>query len=304
MITRRAFLRFFTGLFGLGLATSAYAMIVEPFWRMRITRYALTPPGWPRGLKLKLAVVADIHACNPWMTADRVRDIARETNALDADCILLLGDYVAAHRFQEPVPPADWASSLSILKAPLGVHAVLGNHDWWGDREALARQAGPTVARRALESVNIKVYENDVIRLEKDGEPFWLAGLGDQVAFVTVRGWRNPVRGVDDLPGTLAQVTDDAPVILMAHEPDVFVRVPSRVALTISGHTHGGQVRIFGYAPVVPSRFGQRFVYGHVVEDGRNLVVSGGLGCSGVPARIGSPPEIVLIELGGDPLVS
>ena len=62
--------------------------------------------------------------------------------------------------------------------------------------------------------------------------------------------------GVDDLPGTLKQVTDDAPVILMAHEPDIFPNVPDRVSLTLAGHTHGGQVRIFGYAPVVPSRFG------------------------------------------------
>jgi predicted MPP superfamily phosphohydrolase len=92
-------------------------------------------------------------------------------------------------------------------------------------------------------------------------------------------------------------VSDDAPVILMAHEPDIFPRVPERVALTVSGHTHGGQVRIFGYAPIVPSSFGNRYVYGHVVEDDRNLVVSAGLGCSGVPVRFGAPPEIVMIEL-------
>ena len=58
-------------------------------------------------------------------------------------------------------------------------------------------------------------------------------------------------------------------------------------ALTVAGHTHGGQVRLFGYAPVVPSRFGARYAYGHVVEAGRNLVVSGGLGCSGIPVRFG-----------------
>ena len=301
MITRRAFLRFFTGVFGLGFATSAWAMIIEPFWRMRITRYAFTPAGWPDGLSLRLAIVADIHACNPWMTAARVREIAETTNDLGADCVLLLGDYVAGHKYQEPVPAGDWAKALSILKAPLGVHAVLGNHDWWNDREAMKRLAGPTVARLALESVGIRVYENDAARLEKDGRPFWLAGLGDQMAFIPVRGWRDPARGADDLPGALAKITDDAPVILMAHEPDVFARVPSRVALTISGHTHGGQVRLFGHALVVPSCYGERFAYGHVVEDGRDLVVSGGLGCSVFPVRLGSPPEIVVIELGGDP---
>ena len=113
---------------------------------------------------------------------------------------------------------------------------------------------GPTVARRALEAAGIPVYENDAVRLSKDGRPFWLAGLGDQLAYVPARRFR-PVRriGVDDLGATLAKVTDDAPVILLAHEPDVAQRVPSRVALQLSGHTHGGQVRLLGWSPVVPS---------------------------------------------------
>jgi hypothetical protein len=83
----------------------------------------------------------------------------------------------------------------------------------------------------------------------------------------------------------------------MIHEPDIFNSVPDRVSLTLAGHTHGGQVRVFGYAPIVPSRFGQRYLYGHIVEDGRHLVVSAGLGCSGLPVRLGSPPEIVMIEV-------
>lgn len=87
-------------------------------------------------------------------------------------------------------------------------------------------------------------------------------------------------------------------MILLAHEPDIFPDVPSRVALTISGHTHGGQVRLFGYSPVVPSRFGNRYAYGHVVEGGRNLVVSGGLGVAILPVRFGMRPEIVQIDLG------
>jgi predicted MPP superfamily phosphohydrolase len=86
----------------------------------------------------------------------------------------------------------------------------------------------------------------------------------------------------------------------MVHEPDIFPKVPSRVSLTVAGHTHGGQVRFGGYAPIVPSKFGGRYVYGHIVEEGRNLVVSAGLGCSGLPVRFGAPPEIVLIELSAE----
>ena len=103
---------------------------------------------------------------------------------------------------------------------------------------------------------------------------------------------------MDDLPGTLAQIAEDGtPVILMAHEPDIFPEVPERVALTLSGHTHGGQVRLFGWSPIVPSRYGNRYAYGHVREGARDLVVSGGIGCSILPVRFGVVPEITVIEL-------
>jgi predicted MPP superfamily phosphohydrolase len=137
------------------------------------------------------------------------------------------------------------------------------------------------------------------VRLQKEAHAFWLAGLGDQLALLPgIRWGRHRFAGVDDLPGTLAKVTDDAPVILLAHEPDIFPQVPERVSLTLSGHTHGGQVRLFGYSPVVPSRFGNRYAYGHIVENERNLIVSGGLGCAILPVRIGVPPEIVLVDVG------
>jgi predicted MPP superfamily phosphohydrolase len=182
------------------------------------------------------------------------------------------------------------------------VHAVLGNHDWWEDQEARRRGRGPVRAGLALERAGIPVYHNASVRLEKDGAPFWLAGLGDQWGFSKGRacrsGERSRCKGMDDLDGTLRQVTDDAPVLLMAHEPDIFPKVPDRVALTIAGHTHGGQVKVLGYAPIVPSRYGSRYIYGHIVEEGRNLVVSAGLGCSIAPVRLGAPPEIVLIEVG------
>ena len=102
----------------------------------------------------------------------------------------------------------------------------------------------------------------------------------------------------DDLPATLAQIDDDAPAILMAHEPDLFVDVPDRFAVTLSGHTHGGQVHlpVLG-RPVVPSVYGQRFAYGHIREEGRDLIVSAGLGCSIAPVRFGVPPEITVITL-------
>ena len=297
-MNRRGFLR----LIGLGALAPAllggYAVAVEPLHRLRVARYAFAPPRWTPGLRLRAAVLADIHACEPWMDAARLGRIVARANALEPDIVLLLGDYRSGMSLAtRALAPGEWAAPLAGLAAPLGVHAVLGNHDWWEDAAAQAREAGPTEAQDALAAVGIPVLENRAVRLEKEGRPFWLAGLGDQLAFPPTAA-RPRWRGTDDLPTTLAGVTDDAPVVLMAHEPDIFPRVPSRISLTLSGHTHGGQVRLFGYAPVVPSRYGNRYAYGHKIEGGRHLVVSGGLGCSVAPIRFGSPPEIVLLDLG------
>lgn len=305
MLSRRRFLK---GVLAIAAGTTAlggYA-VAEP-WRLTVTRYALTPPNWPAGFKLRCAIITDIHACEPWMGSSRIAQIVARTNALTPDITLLLGDYEAGSRLarlSQPVPHAVWAAALSQLTAPLGIHAVLGNHDWWSDQEAQHRRSGPVAAGDALQAAGIPVYQNDAVKLAKAGQPFWLAGLGDQWAFRKRRslGQGNlSFGGMDDLEATLAQIRDDAPVILMAHEPDIFPQVPSRVSLTVSGHTHGGQVTLAGFAPFVPSRYGRRYVYGHVVEDDRNLIVSAGLGCSGIPVRFGRPPEIVVIELGSQP---
>ena len=299
-ISRRRFLKTL-GLSGVGaVGLSGYAAAIEPGYRLNVTRYRVSPSGWSPGLNLSIGVIADVHAGGPLMPAARIRAIAERTNDLKPDLIVLLGDFAASHKFKtRSVAPSEWASALGILTAPLGVHAILGNHDWWDDIAAQRSGRGPVIGRRVLERVGIPVYENDAVRLEKAGRPFWLAGLGDQLALIRgrrKRAWRK-FEGVDDLPGTLAKVTDDAPIVLLAHEPDIFPQVPERVTLTLCGHTHGGQVRLFGYSPRVPSRYGNRFAYGHIVEGNRNLIVSGGLGCSILPVRIGVPPEIVMVDV-------
>src|SRR6202171_1435202 len=266
MISRRKFLRFFAGLGAFSASTATYGFGVEPLLRLRVARYDISPPQWPADFQLKIAVIADLHACDPWMSLDRIEAIVEHTNALDADIIVMLGDYVAGHRHVTRIIPAgEWAPVLAGLKAPLGVHAILGNHDWWEDKAVQRDGQGTTIARRALEAVGIPVYENDARRLIKAGRAFWLAGRGDQLAHLPARRFR-PVKriGVDDLAATLAQETDDAPIILLEHLPDVAVRVPARVALQLSGHTHGGQVRLFGWSPVVPSRYGEKFADGHL----------------------------------------
>src|SRR5262249_29406742 len=154
--------------------------------------------------------------------------VVDEANAVEPDAVLLLGDYRAGHhmmRFARQVADAEWTAVLAGLRAPLGVHAVLGNHDWWDDPAAQANRHGPTEVGLALQAIGIPVYENAAVRLNKNGRPFWIAGLGDQWAFWLPFHLERPPParqrhyGVHDLSGTLARVTDDAPVILLAHEP-------------------------------------------------------------------------------------
>ena len=295
-LDRRRFLGLLGGVASGLFAFGGYAFGYEPFYRLDVARYQFTPPGWPPSLRLRIAALSDIHASDPFMTAERIRQIVARTNSLEPDIIVLLGDYVFGHSYQfRRLANAEWAVELARLQAPLGVHAILGNHDWWDTPKDPRR--GADAVRQALSSASIPVLENDAIRLSKDGQPFWLLGLGDQLALSFNDGWN--WRGVDDLPATLAKLSDDAPAILLAHEPDIFVKVPARVSLTLSGHTHGGQLRLFGWSPVIPSRYGNRFAYGHVVENERHLVVTGGLGVSRIPLRFGVPPEIALVTLGG-----
>lgn len=284
-----------------GLGTAGYAVGIEPNM-VRVAEYRPRPKNWPDEIKLRIAAVSDVHANEPWLDLGKLKAICERVNALEPDIILLLGDYRSGMRLKfREVPIVDWAAALKTLTAPLGVHAIMGNHDYWDDDEAMLRRAGPTAAQLGLEDAGIPVYLNRAMRLEKEGRGFWLAGLDDLVAFVPLRHDRSydGPEGLDDLPGTLAQITTDEPAILMSHVPDIFPLVPDRIALTLSGHTHGGQVRILGYSPVVPSMYGNRFAYGHVVEDDRHLIVSSGLGFSKIPVRLGIPPEILLVELGG-----
>ncbi len=287
-VTRRGVVLGGLGLAGLTTSgTTAYAAGVEA-QTLVVTNYRPVPTGWPANKRLTITVIADLHAGGPNMGVEHIRRVIDTANPLKSDLIVILGDYFASHRFvTERVPHPVWAAELARLRAPLGVWAIYGNHDWWYDIDGV---------RQALAGVGIPVLENDAIMLGEAGNRFWLAGIGDQIAY---RLGHNQFRGVDDLPGTLARIRTDDPVILLVHEPDIFPRVPNRVALTLAGHTHGGQVRLpFIWPAFVPSAYGARFAYGHIIEGGRHMIVSGGLGTSIVPARLGVPPEIVRIELG------
>jgi uncharacterized protein len=301
MIDRRRFLANGLALPLIGVSTAVYAVGVEPNLLLQVKRYSLTPAGWPAGLNLRLAVISDIHAGEPFMSAARIRRICEAVNALNPDAVLLLGDFNAGHLFvTRAVDAQETGEALSVLRAPLGCYAVLGNHDWLHGPLLRSPSDGAEAIRRALGQAGVIVLENDAAPVLKDGRGVWFVGLGDQI----VDKWGSDLPypeggGNDDLPGALAKVTDDSPVILLAHEPMIFRQTPKRVALTLCGHTHGGQVNLPFVGPVVGNlRFGFDFVYGHVQRDERHLIISGGLGESVAPVRMLRPPEIVEVTLG------
>lgn len=257
-------------------------------------RYDLSSARLPLGAELTIAVVSDLHAGTPFMPMTRITRIIDRANALAADLILVPGDLMApANRFQTPLDLDEVAAALGKLRADLGVYAVMGNHDWWDDRATQHSRCGPPAGVAALAAHGIETLQNSNVLL-RDG--IYLAGLDSQFAF-----WRpgDAHLGAHDLEATLAGIPDAAFTILAAHEPDIFAKLPQSVDLTVSGHTHGGQVRVFGFTPVLPSAYGSRYAYGHIREAGRDLIVSGGLGCSKAPLRLGVVPEIVHITVSG-----
>lgn len=263
---------------------------------VRVKTWDLRSERW-RGPPLKIAMVADLHACEPFMGLTRIERIFAQVQDLGADIIALLGDYPSNIRFSRPVAPEAIAERLARLTAPLGVYNVFGNHDWYQDKVAIKAEAARMIWHDVFDAVGIRTLENEVAQVSVGGHALDIAGLGSQRAFYRKR-WSDRV-GNHDLPKVLGALDPVAFTVLLAHEPDIFAELSDQVDLTLSGHTHGGQIRLFGQAFVVPSYYGQRFAYGHIREKGRDLVVSGGLGCTTLPIRIGVPPEITVVELVG-----
>jgi predicted MPP superfamily phosphohydrolase len=227
---------------------------------------------------MRLAILADLHTGSPFNGLDKLEEIVRKTNKARPDLILIPGDLVMTGviggRF---VPPEVIAHTLKELRAPLGVYAVLGNHDRGLDADRI---------RHALDTAGIPTLEDQAIWVPFRHKALWLVGVND---FWTSR---------HNVGQALQQVTTNDPVLLFTHNPDVFPDIPKRVALTIAGHTHGGQVALplLG-RPIVPSHFGERYASGHIIEEGRHLFVSPGLGTSIIPVRFRVPPEISIVIL-------
>ena len=194
LLTRRRFLA------GAGVAAattvslSGYATAYETGSALSLAEYSPRLPNWPQDLELKIAVVADIHACYPWMSEERVGDIVDLANAQKPDLTVLLGDYVCTHPFVSGyVPPGAWAEQLARLEAPLGVYAILGNHDWWSAAIPTDPPDGSRSVRRALAAGGVPVARKSIGAIDP-ARPAVLADrarrLAGAVAARPARPWR------------------------------------------------------------------------------------------------------------------
>ena len=269
---------FFTGICACLFILGLWAFWWEPSRLIVVHKTIPIHPWYPEHAGLKVAVMADLHVGAPYLDLRKLKQVVAATNAEKPDLVVILGDFVIqgviGGSFVNPEPIAD---ELAGLQAPLGVVAVLGNHDWWYDGNRV---------RHAIESHGIRVLDNESIRLTHHGRSFWLCGLAD----LWTRGNR--------MGPTLAKIVDGEPVVVLMHNPDIFPEIPERISLTLAGHTHGGQVNfpILG-RPIVPSKFGRRYAYGLVEENGKKLYVTGGIGTSILPVRFRVAPEIVILNL-------
>ena len=235
-------------------------------------------PNWPSGAKpIRAVLISDLHIDGQTMDEARLDRIAAQINALKPDIVLLAGDYIYGH---DPGGAARYGAGLvgplSRLRAPLGVVAVLSNHDHW---------TGVGVVRDQLARAGVTLLENAAIARG----PLAIGGVGDRYS-------RH-----DNLPATLAKLRPLAGArVLLTHSPDIAPDMPADTTLLLAGHTHCGQVVLPLWGPVSEvSRYGDRYRCGIRVEGARTVVVTAGLGTSGPMAvRLNAPPDLWLLTLG------
>lgn len=258
-----------------------WGFLIEP-GLLVVRHQTIKIDNWPSELNgLKVAVVADIHVDDWFVNERKVRSIVERTNQLQPELIVILGDYLSGEGWvRSAVEPRVFAPILKELRAPLGVYSVLGNHDWWADGAKL---------RQELEQNGIKVLENETAQVNARNRSLWLVGLADL--------WTRQQR----INETIEKAPHGEPIIALAHNPDIFPKLPPHLPLLIAGHTHGGQVRFPIIGSVVNStRMGDRYSWGHIFEHNRHLFVTSGIGTSILPVRFGVRPEIVLLTLNSN----
>ena len=276
--TRRRFIRL-AATAGVA-ALAADTTLLEPN-RPRIVRKEIALRRWPARLEgFTVALLSDFHY-DPYFSVHPLRSAIGMVNGLRPDLIVLTGDFVSVPWFGDPAAGASAAEPcaqlLRQMQAPHGPWAVMGNHDAFTD---------PDRVTSSLRAAGIRVLSNQSAPIERDGARFWLGGVDDVLGRTA------------NLDATLHNVPADEASILLAHEPDYadhVARYP--VDLQLSGHSHGGQVRVPFFRPLYLPDLARKYIWGLYKIGGLTLYTNPGLGTVGVPVRMNCPPEITLLTL-------
>jgi predicted MPP superfamily phosphohydrolase len=277
-LSRRRFLQYVAAMGAAGLVGVTYLWQVEPRWLV-LREHDLPISNLPAAFDgLRIAQLSDVHI-DPLYRYGYVQRVVARVNALAPDVIFLTGDYVT----QDVGAAAPLAAVLAGLHAPYGTYAILGNHDVWRGKRL--------PVRNSLTQAGIAVLENQHVSLTRDEQTLVVAGLDD--------GWGghpNLRQALDNAP--------DAPVVLLLHEPDLVTRYQHdpRIIVQLSGHSHGGQVRLPGLGAIYLPRYGRQFDAGIYRVGNIWLNTNVGLGMTSYdittpPVRFNCPPEISLLTL-------
>ncbi len=271
MLERRIVAKPFADLNG---EKGAWAWISRPP-QHRIVRHQIAIIGWPKTARpLRIVFLSDLHTGSHTDDVVRLERIVEDAALQQPDLVCLCGDYVNGMLFgQGRVPPEVIATKLSVLRAPLGTFAILGDHD---------ELFGASRILGSLRDAGLKVLVNEVEPISFQGAEIHIIGLTPDARQLSAL--------LGERPGS--------PAVVLTHDPAAFTRLPVGPYLMLCGHTHGGQIQLPFIGPLVNmSDAPLRWTYGHIAEGGRNLYVTSGLGTSGLPLRIGIPPEIAVIEV-------
>lgn len=221
----------------------------------------------------KVVFMSDIHL-GPWRDQSWLRDMVDEINGLKPDMVMLGGDYV--EQGSQYVEPA--FEELARLQTAEGVYGVMGNHDYL---------RGPQITPQAMRKAGIQYMDNRGVWIERGDAKLRIAGVGDMYYGQQLYGQ------------ALGDSKPEDAVILLSHQPDYFMELPDgRVDLMLAGHLHGGQVTVFGlWAPIFPSRYGQRFLSGWAESSTTKMLISNGVGTFRLPIRLFAEPHIEAIIL-------
>ena len=278
-INRRTFIRLTaaTGVAALGVD----AAVLEPN-RPRVVRKDVALRRWPERLEgYTIALLSDFHF-DPYFSVHPIEASIGIVNGLNPDLIVLTGDFVSIPQFKGGEEKAaataePCADLLRQMHARHGLWAVMGNHDYY---------TNPWRITNILQERGIKVLVNRSVPIEQDGARFWLAGVNDVVS------------GTADLDTTLDIVPENEATILLAHEPDYADEVARyHVDLQLSGHSHGGQVRLPLVPPLFLPKLGKKYVWGLYRIGPLTLYTNPGIGTVVLPIRFNCPPEITLLTL-------